>query len=172
MNTKLLPGTAVIVLSALSVGAIVWGALPHTDKQSAVGWLDDICTTVSGPMFSSAPAIPGSTARPSTKLTPLACESLPNVPGKSMTTAMVDYPPMAYTPAHRHPGSVTAVVIEGTIKSQVAGGPPIVYKAGQTWFEAPGALHMFAENPDPSHPAKLLATFITDENCGPLVLPP
>jgi len=31
---------------------------------------------------------------------------------------------------------------------------------------------MFAENPDPVNPAVLLATFVTDENCGPLVLPP
>ncbi|MDR5823620.1 cupin domain-containing protein [Caballeronia sp. LZ043] len=85
---------------------------------------------------------------------------------------MVTFPPNGYTPAHRHPGSVNAVVLEGTVRSQMEGGPPTAYTVGQTWFEAPRALHMFAENPDPVHPAKLLATFVADTNCGPLMLPP
>jgi len=159
-------------LATLTVASVAWAVLPHGGKQAAVQWFDDICTTVSGPMFSSGVAPEGAAARPSTKLTPLSCEPLPNVPGKSITTLLVDYPPNAYTPAHRHPGSVQAVVVSGTIRSQLAGGPPVDYKAGQTWFEPPKALHMFAENPDPVNPAVLLATFVTDENCGPLVLPP
>jgi len=73
-------------------------------------------------------------------------EALPNVPGKSVTTVTVDFPPGAYTPAHRHPGSVTAYVIKGAVRSQMAGGPPQVYAPGASWFEPPGALHMFAEN--------------------------
>lgn len=85
---------------------------------------------------------------------------------------IVDFPPMAYTPAHRHPALVQAVVVSGTIRSQLAGGAAIDYKAGQTWFEPPMMLHMFAENPDPVNPATLIATFVADENCGPLVLPP
>jgi hypothetical protein len=35
----------------------------------------------------------------------------------------------------------------------------------------PRALHLLAENPDPLHPAKLLAFFIADNNGGPLVIP-
>ncbi|MFS2053307.1 cupin domain-containing protein [Variovorax sp. CT11-76] len=94
------------------------------------------------------------------------------MPGKSITTAMVEFPPLAYTPAHRHPGSVQAVVVSGTVRSQMAGGPAVDYQAGQAWFEPPRALHLFAENPDPVKPASLIATFIADSDCGPLVLPP
>lgn len=48
-------------------------------------------------------------ARPKTVVTPISCEKLPNVPGKSITTAIVAFPPNGYTPRHRHPGSVSAL---------------------------------------------------------------
>lgn len=141
-------------------------------RPDAVAWLDAIC---GGGLFASGGAAPTSAqaaaARPATHVTVLSCEALPNVPGKSVTTAIVEFPPMAFTPAHRHPGSVTAVVLEGAIRSQLQGAPPANYTRGQTWFEPPGALHEFAENPDPVRPAKLLATFIAETNCGPLTIP-
>jgi quercetin dioxygenase-like cupin family protein len=91
--------------------------------------------------------------RPATVVKPLSCEKLPNAPGKSMTTVLVQFPPMAYSPPHRHPGSVTAFVVKGTLRSQLAGGPALSYGAGQTWFEPPQILHVFAENPSPSESA-------------------
>jgi hypothetical protein len=33
-----------------------------------------------------------------------------------------------------------------------------------------GALHLFAENPDPKAPARILATCVADANCGPLLV--
>lgn len=114
-------------------------------------------------------AVPGT--RPATVVKPLSCEALPNVPGKSITTVTVDFPPGAYTPAHRHPGSVTAFVISGAVRSQLAGGPPQTYGPGTTWFEPPGALHLFAENASATEPARILAVFVADDNCGPLVIP-
>lgn len=114
-------------------------------------------------------AAPG--ARPATVVTPLSCEALPNVPGKSVTTVTVDFPPGAHTPAHRHPGSVTAFVIRGAVRSQIAGSLPQVYGPGTTWFEPPGALHLFAENASATEPTRILAVFVADDNCGPLVIP-
>ncbi|MDM0032522.1 cupin domain-containing protein [Variovorax sp. J22P271] len=162
------------VAAALLAFAAGWALLPQGNKQNTVDWFADLCSTVSRPMFSSAPAPAGSgiAARPATLSKVISCEPLPNVPGKSVTTLLVDFPPLAYSPAHRHPGSVTAVILAGTIRSQIAGSPPGDYRFGETFFEPPGALHMFAENPDPVHAAKLVAVFVTEENCGPLVLPP
>ncbi|WP_342238680.1 cupin domain-containing protein [Inquilinus sp. OTU3971] len=114
-------------------------------------------------------ASPG--VRPATVVKPLSCEALPNLPGKSITTVTVDFPPGAYTPAHRHPGSVTAFVIKGVVRSQLAGGPPQTFGPGTTWFEPPGALHLFAENTSATEPAQILAVFVADDNCGPLVIP-
>ncbi|MDP9930619.1 cupin domain-containing protein [Variovorax paradoxus] len=162
-------------IAALSlVLAAGWALMPNGDRQDAVQWFADVCSGVARPMFSSAPAPAGSgaDARPAISSKVLSCESLPNVPGKSVTTVLVDFPPLAYSPAHRHPGSVTAIILEGTIRSQLGGGPVGTYKSGETFFEPPRTLHLFAENPDPVRPAKLVAVFVTDESCGPLVLPP
>jgi len=111
------------------------------------------------------------TARPETSIRPVSCETLQDIPGKSITVAVVDFPPDAYTPRHRHPGSVLAFVLKGTLRSQMEGGAAETYTTGQTWFEPPGALHLFAENVSKTEPAELLATFITDSDCGALVIP-
>lgn len=110
-------------------------------------------------------------SRPVTGVKPLSCERLADVPGKAVTTAIVIFPPDAYTPAHRHPGSVTAFVLKGSIRSQLSGDAVVTYQAGETWFEPSGALHVFAENASATEPAELLAIFVADENCGPLVIP-
>ncbi|HEV2676993.1 MAG TPA: cupin domain-containing protein [Aliidongia sp.] len=108
--------------------------------------------------------------RPVTTVRPVSCEKLPNVPGKSLTTAVVSFPPDAYTPRHRHPGSVTAFVLKGTVRSQLAGGPIETFTAGQSWFEPPGTIHLFAENASPTEPAELLSIFVADNDCGPLIV--
>jgi quercetin dioxygenase-like cupin family protein len=87
-----------------------------------------------------------------------------------LTTAIVEFPPGAYSPKHRHPESVTAFVLKGIVRSQLAGGPIGTYKLGGTWFEPPGVLHLFAENASDTEPAELLAIFVADDNCGPLVI--
>ncbi|QPC91074.1 cupin domain-containing protein [Mesorhizobium sp. INR15] len=113
----------------------------------------------------------GAQARPKTVVTPISCERLPNVPGKSITTAIVAFPPNAYTSRHRHPGSVSAFVLKGTLRSQLEGGPVGTFAKGQTWFEPPGVIHLFAENASATEPAELLATFIADDDCGALTIP-
>lgn len=110
-------------------------------------------------------------ARPATQVRQLSCEPLADMPGKSVTTARVVFPPLAHTPAHRHPGSVTAYVVSGSIRSQMEATPARTYLGGSTWFEPAGAVHLFAENTSATQTAELLAVFITDGDCGPLVIP-
>lgn len=109
--------------------------------------------------------------RPATAIRPLSCEALPDIPGKSVTTVLVDFPPRAYSPLHRHPGAVTAYVLQGTVRSQLAGRPAGSFVVGQTWFEPPGTVHLFAENTSATEPARLLAVFIANTDCGPLTIP-
>jgi hypothetical protein len=59
---------------------------------------------------------------------------------------------------------------QGIVRSRLAGGPIGTYKPGETWFEPPGVLHLFAENASNTEPAELLAIFVADDNCGPLVI--
>lgn len=121
-------------------------------------------------MAMSADAGGKDVTRPATIVRPISCEKLPNVPGKSITTTVVDFPPGAYSPRHRHPGSVTAFVLKGQVRSQLNDGPAETFGVGQTWFEPPGTLHMFAENASKTEPASLLAIFVADDNCGPLTI--
>ena len=156
-----------IGLVALTLAAVVAPLGPGNLPR----WLADLCTASGPPLPWTASVDAAGAERPATVIQPLSCEALPHVPGKSVTTALVHFPAGAYTGPHRHPGSVTAYVISGTIRSQMAGGPAVKYGPGQTWFEAPQALHLFAENASRTTPARLLVTFVADTNCGPLVIP-
>ena len=109
-------------------------------------------------------------ARPRAIQHPVACEKLPNVPGKSVTTVMVEFPPNAFTPRHRHPGSVTAYVLKGTLRSQLNDGPVDTFKTGGTWFEPPGTIHSMVENPSTTESAEILAIFVADSDCGALTI--
>ena len=62
----------------------------------------------------------------------------------------------------RNSAFIMAYVVEGSIRSQVDGGPITVYQAGQTWLENPGAHHMVSENASATEPAKLLAVIVAD----------
>ena len=170
----LAPLRSVRRFALVGMAATAMLTLGSTTSREALDWLGDLCGSGDDPLFSSGSGQQNGdvTRRPASSVEVLSCEALPDVPGKSVTTAIVDFPPLGYTPAHRHPGSVSAVVLSGTIRSQLEGAAPADYTAGQTWFEPPRALHLFAANPDPVRPARLLATFVADSNCGPLVLPP
>ena len=93
-----------------------------------------------------------------------------NVPGKSLETVTVSYPPGGKSAAHHHAKSafIMAYVISGAIRSQLEGQPARVYHAGETWSEAPGAHHTVSENASATEPAELLAVFLLDTGDGPL----
>jgi quercetin dioxygenase-like cupin family protein len=155
---------AALLLAATSA----WLADAHLATQPASSGRADIRFANS---LLAASAANAAASRPRTEVKVLSCQRLADIPGKSVTTALVTFPPTAYSPAHRHPGSVTAFVVSGAIRSQMAGGPARVYAAGETWFEPSGALHLYAENPSTTATAKLLAVFVADHDCGPLVIP-
>lgn len=136
------------------------------------GYLSGTAQSPDSPLHMSQEAERDQSAgsRPQTIVKPISCTPLPHVEGKSVTTALVEFPPNALTAAHRHPGSVTAYVIKGSVRSQMEGGAAIIYQAGETWFEAPGALHLLAENASTVEPAEILAMFVADNDCGPLVI--
>jgi quercetin dioxygenase-like cupin family protein len=97
-------------------------------------------------------------------VTPVTTEKLPNVPGKSITAIVVKYAPGAKSVKHHHAGSVLAYVLSGEIRSEnSATGPAKVYKAGETFFEPPGSVHLVSENASATEPASLLAVFVADD---------
>ncbi len=55
---------------------------------------------------------------------------------------------------------VYAYVLSGSVRSQLAGGPVQTFRAGQSWFEPPGARHVLTENVSHKTPARLLVVFV------------
>ena len=99
--------------------------------------------------------------------------ALPNVPGKSIKSVLVEYGPGGSSPAHTHPNSafIYATVLEGAIRSSVNNGPVVTYQTGQSFSEMPGDLHSVSENASKTKPAKLLAVFVVDTDEKELTTP-
>jgi quercetin dioxygenase-like cupin family protein len=97
---------------------------------------------------------------------PVTSFKLPDLPGKSVSLVRVSFPPNAVSTQHRHAGTVTAFILSGSIRSQITGGTAKVYKAGESFFEPPGVVHLVAENASSTEPAELLAIFIADDGAA------
>lgn len=63
-------------------------------------------------------------------------------------------------PSHRHDGSIFAYVLEGEIRSRIDDGPIVLYRAGESWFEAEGVEHSYFENASATEPARFLVVRI------------
>jgi len=96
-----------------------------------------------------------------------------NVPGKSLVAVEVSYPPGGASAPHHHSDSafIYAYVVSGQIASQVEGQPEHVYRAGECWYETPGAHHLISRNASNTKPAKLLAVFVVDNGDNALTTP-
>lgn len=90
--------------------------------------------------------------------------AISDIPDKSQVALEVDYAPGAASPSHTHAKSafIYAYVISGAIKSKVNDGETRIYRAGESWSEAPGAIHSISRNTNKTEPAKLLAVFVLD----------
>jgi quercetin dioxygenase-like cupin family protein len=100
---------------------------------------------------------------PSETLKPLLQQALPNLAGKTFTSAVVDFPPGARAAPHRHGDAfVYAYVLEGAVRSQLDDTPVNTYRQGENWVEQPGAHHVVTENTSATERAKLLVVFVSD----------
>ncbi|WP_153542437.1 cupin domain-containing protein [Streptomyces sp. RB17] len=101
--------------------------------------------------------------RPSETFTPLLQQALPNVKGKTFTSAVVAFPPNAKALPHRHGQAfVYAYVLEGTVRSKLDDKPVATYHQGENWVEQPGAHHVLTENTSRTKPARLLVVFVSN----------
>ncbi|MEV0595942.1 cupin domain-containing protein [Nonomuraea cavernae] len=100
---------------------------------------------------------------PSETLSPLLEQALPQVKGKTFTSAIVNFPPAARAAPHRHANAfVYAYVLEGIVRSRLGGEPVRTYRQGENWVEPPGAHHVLTENTSRTQPAKLLVVFVSN----------
>ncbi len=90
-------------------------------------------------------------------------ERLADMAGKEGTMITVEYAPGAASDQHFHPGSVFAYVLEGAVLSQLAGGQPVTYTKGQSWYESPKIPHVVSKNASKTETAKLLVFLLSQE---------
>jgi quercetin dioxygenase-like cupin family protein len=111
-------------------------------------------------IFSIAPAAENA---PPAKVTQVMTRDLEGIAGKEMLVLVVEYPPGGVSQPHRHNASVFVYVLEGTVTMQVEGSAPVTLKAGETFFEAPGDVHVTSANASSSLPAKFLVYMVKDK---------
>lgn len=120
-----------------------------------------------------ATAMPAAAHGSGETVTPHFERVIPNIPGKSLVALVVDYAPGGASPSHTHAKSafILAYVLSGEIESKVNDGPARIYRAGESWYEGPGASHSISRNASRTEPAKLLAVFVVDSDDRALVTP-
>jgi quercetin dioxygenase-like cupin family protein len=94
----------------------------------------------------------------------------PSPDGRRVHAIRVDYVPGGFTRGtHRHPPGAYVYVIEGSVMFGIDGGEPFPLKAGESFYEPPGALHSVSRNASDELPASLIAFFILADGESPLV---
>jgi quercetin dioxygenase-like cupin family protein len=104
----------------------------------------------------------GAAAQPRTRT--VISNELPVLDGSHLhaTVVEVTYPAGGKSLPHSHPCPVIGYVLEGAVRMQIAGKPEVIYKTGESFYEAPNGLHQISENASSAEPAKFLAWFICD----------
>src|SRR4051794_3086006 len=96
------------------------------------------------------------------RLTPVL--HFPSRDGLAVQAIRVDYEPGGFTRGkHGHPAGAYVYVIEGSVLFGLDGLEPVVLKAGDSFYEPPGALHSVSRNASDDLPASLIAFFVLAE---------
>ncbi|HYX81313.1 MAG TPA: cupin domain-containing protein [Gemmatimonadales bacterium] len=91
---------------------------------------------------------------------------LPATNGNTLRTTVVE---VAYGPGdsslpHRHPCTVIGYVIDGAFRSQTEGASETIYRAGESFYEAPNSVHRVSANASATQPVRFTASFICDRD--------
>lgn len=93
-------------------------------------------------------------------VTPLRTTPVAEMPGWTLETVLVEYPPGGSSKPHQHDAYVLVYVLDGAIETQVRGGPLVTLHAGETFEEKPADVHQVSRNASGTLPAKFLAVLL------------
>jgi quercetin dioxygenase-like cupin family protein len=116
--------------------------------------------------FNAVPAL----ASPDAVVTPLVAKDLPELKGKEGVMILVEYPPGASDPIHRHDAHAFVYVLEGSIVMQVRDAAEVTLSPGQTYYEGPNDVHIVGRNASNTRPAKFVV-FLVKNKGAPVLLP-
>lgn len=96
-------------------------------------------------------------------------QQLPKFRGDFLKATLVEvnYGPGEASKPHSHPCAVMAYVVAGAIRSQVEGHALAIYKAGESFYEAPNDMHLVSANASSTEPARFVAYLLCAHE-GPL----
>ena len=100
----------------------------------------------------------------------LMSKDLKDLPGKEGLMIVVEYPPGATDPIHRHNAHAFVYVLEGSIVMQLKGGKEVTLTPGQTFYEGPDDVHIVGRSADKTKPAKFVVFLIKDKG-APVFVP-
>lgn len=103
---------------------------------------------------------------------PVFAHALPELDGGKLKAQIVEvtYAPGESSAQHSHPCAVIVYVLEGAVRMQVKGEQEAIYKAGQSFYEAPNGVHAVSANASKTERARFLAYFTCDHET-PLTVP-
>lgn len=119
------------------------------------------CTALAGSAQHSADSSHGSNAAQSRIA---FTHTLPGLDGSHLSASVVEvtYQPGGFSAPHSHSCPVIGYVLEGALRMQVNHDPEVVYKAGESFYEAANSAHMISANASDRVPVKFLAYFVCD----------
>jgi quercetin dioxygenase-like cupin family protein len=122
--------------------------------------------------WQDAKLLTSSAAQPATAgVQQILSQPLSDLPGREVRMSVLDRAPGASSPPHRHPGHhVFGYVLEGTYEFAIDRQPPRLLKAGDTFYEPPGAVHSTSRNPSADQRLKILV-FMVAEQKNPSTVP-
>ena len=109
-------------------------------------------------------------AAPEAKVTELLSRDMKEFPGKAGEMIIVEYPPGAVDPVHRHNAHAFIYVLEGSIVMQLKGQKEVTLKPGDTFYESPDDVHTVGRNASNTEPAKFVVVFVKDKG-APILVP-
>jgi quercetin dioxygenase-like cupin family protein len=92
--------------------------------------------------------------------------TLPALDGGKLAVDVVEvtYGPGGASPPHSHPCPVIGYVLQGAVRTRVKGQPEAIFKAGESFYEAPNGVHLASANASDTEAAKFLAFFVCDHD--------
>lgn len=96
----------------------------------------------------------------------LLSKPLPKLNGDHLRAILVEvrYGPGEASSPHSHPCALIGYVVEGSLRTQVKGEAEMIYKAGESFCEAPNGVHLVSANASSTEPAKFVAYLICDQD--------
>ena len=122
--------------------------------------------------WNGAALVPSSAAQPATPgVQQILSQPLADLPGREVRMSLIDRAPGSASPPHRHPGHHTfGYVIEGAYEFAIDRQAPRLLKAGDTFYEPPGAIHSTSRNASTDQRVKLVVFMVADQK-NPTTVP-